>query len=113
MSPLISHIAAPGLLPLAQAQGGAAGLLSSLPMVIIMVGIFYFLLIRPQQQEQKKHEELVASLKKGDEVVTASGLHGVVSEVKDSTVVIEAANKVKLTFDKSAVKRKAGAEKES
>lgn len=113
MSSLLSTLAAPVLVPLAQAapaQGGAAGLLSSLPMVLIMVGIFYFLLIRPQQQEQKKHQELLAGLKKGDRVVTASGLHGEVAEVRDDTVLIEVSSKVKLMFDKSAVKRKPGAE---
>lgn len=113
MSSLLSTLAAPVLVPLAQAapaQGGAAGLLSSLPMVLIMVGIFYFLLIRPQQQEAKKHQELLASLKKGDQVVTASGLHGSVAEVRDDTVLIEVSSKVKLMFDKTAVKRKPGAE---
>ena len=116
MSPFLIPLAASLWVPLAEASpapGGAAGLLSSVPMVLIMVGIFYFLLIRPQQQEQKKHQELLGSLKRGDRVVTASGLHGSVQAVQDDTIVIEAASKILLTFDKNAVKRKLGAEQES
>ena len=50
--------------------------------------IFYFLVIRPQRQQQKKMKELLANLKKNDEVVTASGIHGSVAIVKEKTVVV-------------------------
>jgi preprotein translocase subunit YajC len=76
--------------------------------IAAMIAIFYFLLIRPQQAERKAHENLLASLKKGDPVVTASGLHGKVHEVKGDTVVLEVADKVRLTVDRVAVKRKVG-----
>lgn len=72
--------------------------------ILLIVGIFYFLIIRPQGTARKKHSELLAGLKKGDEVMTAGGLLGKVKEVKevkeksewrvtietgDSTVVVE------------------------
>lgn len=74
--------------------------------MIAMVLIIWFLIIRPQQKEMKAQETLIASLQKGDEVVTASGLHGRVYEVHDATVLLEVADRVRVTVDKSSVKRK-------
>ena len=93
------------VIPLAQAAP-TSGLFSGLPAMIAMFAIFYFLLIRPQQKEQKRHEEMLAAIKKGDKVVTSGGVHAVVHEVKDSVVVLEVADGVRMRFDKSAVKRK-------
>jgi preprotein translocase subunit YajC len=58
-----------------------------IPMVLIF-GIFYFLVIRPEKNKQKEHLNLIANLKKNDEVVTTSGIHGTVVNVKDTTVVL-------------------------
>ena len=94
-----------------QAQEAAppnAGLLGSLPMIIIIFGIFYFLLIRPQQKEQKKHKGLLAALVKGQQVVTNSGLHGRVYTVNDTDVVLEIADKVRVIVDKVSIKRRHG-----
>ena len=85
---------------------GPAGMSSSLLVVVAIFAIFYFLLIRPQQKEQQRHTELLSGLSKGDDVVTTSGLHGRIWEVQDQTVVIEIADKVRVTVDKVAVKRK-------
>lgn len=95
--------------------GGAArapGFLDTLPMLLAIAAIFYFLMIRPQQKEQKEHQQLLASLQKGDKVVTLSGLHGEVFEVRDDVVVLTIAEKVRITVDKSAIRRKPGAEAE-
>ena len=70
--------------------------------------IIYFLIIRPQQQEQKKHQELLAALQKGDDVIIGNGMHGVIHEVRGDQLVIEIADRVRVTFDRSAVQRKAG-----
>ena len=72
--------------------------------------IFYFLLIRPQQKRQKQHQQLMANLKTGDRVVTASGIHGLISNVKETTFLLKVADNVKIEIDKSAV---AGVEKTS
>lgn len=71
--------------------------------LVALVAIFYFLLIRPQQKRQKEHAALVAAVKTGDKVVTSSGIHGIVANVKDATVVIKVADNVKIEFDKASI----------
>ena len=67
----------------AQGPGGPGGsLLQFLPIVFMLV-IFYFLMIRPQQKRMKEHKEMVAALKKGDEVVTNGGLGGTLTNASD------------------------------
>lgn len=93
----------------ADAPAPAGSLLSSFAMPLIIVGIFYFLLLRPQQKEAKAQEELLRSLQKGDAVILATGMHGVIAEVADTTVSLEISPRVLVTVDKSSVKRKANA----
>jgi preprotein translocase subunit YajC len=91
---------------LAQAAPGAPEqppvLFQFLPLIIIAV-LFYFLLIRPQQKKQKEHQRLVSSVKTGDKVITAGGLHGIVANVKETTFLVKVAENVKIEFDKSSV----------
>ncbi len=91
---------------LAQAAPGAPEqppvLFQVLPLIIIAV-LFYFLLIRPQQKKQKEHQQLVSSVKTGDKVVTAGGIHGIVANVKESTFLVKVAENVKIEFDKSSI----------
>ena len=86
----------------AQAAGGQDSLMGLLPLALIFV-VFYFLLIRPQQKRQKEHRELVTALQTGDEVTTAGGLLGKITEVKDSFVQIEIANNVVVTVQKHTI----------
>jgi preprotein translocase subunit YajC len=72
------------------------------PLIFIFV-IFYFLLIRPQQRKAKEHAKLVSALKTGDEVVTNAGIHGVISNVKEKTVIVKIADNVKVEFDRAAI----------
>ena len=85
---------------------GAAGepspIISMVPILLMFV-IFYFLLIRPQQKQQKDHKAFLKSLDKNQEVVTTSGIHGTVVQVKDSTVILRVADNVRLEFEKSSV----------
>ena len=92
------------------APSGASAFISQVGPLIAILGIVYFLIIRPQQAETKKHQSLLASLQKGDPVVLASGLHGAVFEVSAETVVLEIAPGMLVTVDKSAVKRRPGAD---
>ena len=93
---------------IAQAAGGGAsgagGLLVN-PMVfmVLMFVMMYFVLIRPQRQRQKAHEELVKSVKTGDHIVTAGGVHGIVASVKDTTLMLRVADNVRVEYDRSAV----------
>ena len=91
---------------LGQAAQGGASMVSTLMMMGMIFVIFYFLLIRPQQKEHKSHMALLMGLQKGDKVVTGSGIHGRVYEVAGDTVVLEIADRVRVTVDKSSVKRK-------
>jgi preprotein translocase subunit YajC len=96
------------LLILAQAAAPAPGqeqpspIISLLPLIFIFI-IFYFLLIRPQQKRAKEHAALIAAIKTGDRVITSAGIHGVVANVKDKTVLLKVADNVKIEFDRAAI----------
>jgi preprotein translocase subunit YajC len=62
-----------------------------LPLGVFVV-IFYFLIIRPQKKRQRKHEEMLASIRRGDQIVTAGGFFGVVREVKEDSFIVEIAD---------------------
>jgi preprotein translocase subunit YajC len=84
-------------------SGGDGGLMSTLIMFGLIIGIFYFLILRPQQKKQKEREKLLESIKKGDKVITAGGMHGTVSGVEEKTLLIQVADNVKLKFERSGV----------
>jgi len=84
------------------APAGPTPLASFVPIILIFV-IMYFLLFRPQMRRQKEQAALVSQLKTGDRVVTASGIHGLISNVKDRTVIVKIADNVKIEMEKSAV----------
>jgi len=86
----------------APATEGQPPFLTLVPMIFIFV-IFYFLLIRPQQKRAKDHQALVSAIKTGDRVITSGGIHGIVSNVKDKTVLVKVADNVKLEFDRAAI----------
>ena len=88
--------------PAPSPAGAGSGLISMLPFVFIFV-IMYYVMLRPQMRRQKEQARLVASLKTGDRVVTASGIHGLISNVKDKTVIVKVADNVKLEMEKTAV----------
>lgn len=73
-----------------------------LMMVLIFV-VFYFFMIRPQTKKQKELQEQRNQMKNGDKVVTAGGIHGVIKDVKENTLIIEIAKDVKINVDKSSV----------
>lgn len=89
---------------LAQANEKPTGLLGNpLIMIGLMIVMFYFLLIRPQQKQRKEQQARVAALKSGDKVVTTAGIHGIVHNVKDNTVVVKVAEGTMIEFDKMAI----------
>jgi preprotein translocase subunit YajC len=85
-----------------QPQSGGLWYMQLLPFAFIFV-IFYFLLIRPQQKRQKEHQRLLSDLKTGDKVVTSSGIHGLIANVKDTTFLVKIADNVKIEVDKNAI----------
>jgi preprotein translocase subunit YajC len=87
----------------AKPQGLQALLSNGYMFPVIMIVMFYFLLIRPQQRQRKEQAARIAALKTGDKVITTAGIHGIVHNVKDTTVVIKVAEGTNLEFDKAAV----------
>lgn len=85
-----------------QAQSGGLWYMQLLPFAFIFI-IFYFLLIRPQQKRQKEHQQLLSNLKTGDKVITTSGIHGLIANVKDTTFLVKIADNVKIEVDKNAI----------
>lgn len=85
------------------AGGGSTQAFTSMIPLVIMFAIFYFLLIRPQQKKAKEHKALLEALKKGDQVVTAGGMHGKIVAVEEGVVTIEIANNVNVKFNKGHV----------
>ena len=73
--------------PSGQSAGG--GLTVFLFQIAALVGIFYFMLIRPQRRQQEKHRQLLASLQRGDRVVTSGGILGEVVHLKDEEVTMK------------------------
>ena len=84
----------------AEQQGGG---MEGVVMLVIMFAIFYLLLIRPQQKRAKQHKELVNSLKAGDQVVSAGGLHGKVTAVQDEIITLEIAANVRVKITRSSI----------
>lgn len=94
------------LLILAQAAPGGGSAYSSLFLIVGLFLIMYFVMIRPQQKQMKQQQEMIAALKKGDELVTQGGLLGRVYAVTDKVITLEIANNVRVRVLKSAVQGK-------
>jgi preprotein translocase subunit YajC len=92
-----------GLVVLQAAGGSSMSMVSTIVTFGLVFVIFYFLIIRPQNKKQKDAKAMVAAMKKGDKVVTVGGIHGVITSVKETTVIIKVDETTKLEFSKSAV----------
>lgn len=89
----------------AQAAGGggsSAAFAQFIPLILIFA-IMYFLMIRPQQKRAKQHREMVAALKKGDQVITQGGVIGKVASVRDDEIEVEIAQGVKVRVVRATV----------
>src|SRR5215203_5848470 len=87
---------------LQDASGGGSLIWTLLPFVFIF-GIFYFLVILPQKKQKQQLQEMITQLKINDEVVTNGGIIGKIKEVKDTSFIIQSAEKSFLEIGKSAV----------
>ena len=87
--------------------GGGSGsgtILSLIPFVLIFV-IFYFMLILPQQKKQKQQKAMMEALKKGDKVITASGIWGTVTNLGKDTVTLQIADNTKIKMQREFILR--------
>jgi preprotein translocase subunit YajC len=100
----------------AQAQAPAAGGAGSIAPFLFQIGaiflIFYFLMIRPQQRQKSERERMLRAIKRGDRVVTTSGLFGTVTNLSDTTVTLRVADQVKLDFERGSIARVVEAQSE-
>ena len=84
----------------ASGQGGGFGAMVPL---ILMFAIFYFLMIRPQRKRQKEHQQLMEELKRGDRVVTAGGIYGVIESLSEDSIVIKVESGTTMRVARSSV----------
>lgn len=76
---------------------------SSLIMIVALIAIFYFFMIRPQSKKQKEIKKFREGLSKGDKVITAGGVYGIIKDVKETSFTVEIANDVIIRVDKNSV----------
>lgn len=84
------------------AAGGVSSYSGILMMVLIFV-VFYFFMIRPQSKRQKEIKKQREAMQVNDKVVTSGGIYGKVKELKETTVIIEIAENVRIKVDKNSV----------
>ena len=87
----------------AQSGSSSASMASSIIMFVAIIAIFYFLIYRPQKKRDKEAKAMIASMKKGDKVVTIGGIHGTIVTVKDKTVVVKVDDSARIEFSKEAI----------
>ena len=78
-------------------------------MLLALFAFMWFVVIRPENKRQKKRKEFQSELKKGDEVVTAGGMHGTIAAMDEATITLKVADSLRLKFDRVAVSRNASA----
>ena len=104
---MLANLASASLIAMAASPGGGGGqqgsIFSTLLPLVVIFAIFYFLMIRPQQKQAKKHKEMLAALKKGDNVVTRGGMIGKIYAIADGTITIEVADNVRIKFSRESV----------
>ena len=87
-------------------MGESGDLISSLLPLVALFAIFYFLIIRPQQKQAKDHKSMVASLEKGDKIVTNGGLIVEIVKVEEEFFVIKSGNDSELKLQKEFISKK-------
>ena len=97
---LLDLIISPAAAQAAPSQGSP---MSLLVMMVLFFGVFYFMAIRPQMKRAKEHRALLASLSKGDEVLTNGGIAGRIEDLGESFVSVEIATGVSIKVQKNAI----------
>jgi preprotein translocase subunit YajC len=85
------------------AQAASPDMFAQLVPFALILAVFYFLLIRPQQQKAREHDDLVKGLKRGELVVTSSGLYGKIVDLKDHEVTLEIAPNVRVRHERAKI----------
>lgn len=91
------------LLALLQSGSATTALIANLLPIVAIGLVFYFIVIAPANKQRRKTQEMLSSLKKGDRVLTSSGIYGTVQGVEDRVVYLKVAENVKLKVARTAV----------
>lgn len=91
---------------------GAASMGNLALTVVAMIAIFYFLLFRPQKKQENEAKKMLEALKKGDKILTYGGIYGIVSSIKDNSVIVRVDENAKIEFSKSAIAKVVNEEEE-
>ena len=83
----------------------AGGLLSMLPLFLIIIGFFYFMVIRPQSKRAKEQQNLMDTLALNDEVITMGGIIGKIAKLRDEFIVIEVCESTQINLQKTAISK--------
>jgi len=82
-----------------------------LPLILIFI-VFYFFIIRPQKKKEDERKKMIEAVAKGDKVVTIGGVHGTVTQVDESSILVQVDSSTKLRIEKSALSNVGGKNKE-
>ena len=90
---------------LSQAGGGTGGLIQMVVLFGLIFVVIYFMMIRPQRRQAKERETMITALKKNDQVLTSSGIYGIVDKVRDHDIVLKIDEKsdVRMRVTKTAI----------
>jgi len=95
-----------GCAPAETPAEGGTNIISLIVFVLLIFGGMYFLLIRPQRKRQKEHEKVVMELRRGDRVITAGGIYGVVEKVSEETIDLKVESGAIIRFVRAAIHTK-------
>jgi preprotein translocase subunit YajC len=98
---------APTSAPVTNGGGGASGGIPPILLIVVIIAIFYFVMFRDQRKKQGSRKQMLASIKKGDKILTIGGVLGTIVGIKDDEVVIKVdeASNTKITFVRTAIDR--------
>ena len=99
---LLTIVSVSGCVPAGEETAGGFNWMLIVFLVLIF-GLFYFLFIRPQRKRQKEHQQLVEELKRGDNVVTAGGIYGVVESISEDSIVVKVESGTTVRVAKASV----------
>ena len=88
--------------PPSEGGGAANPFVQFLPLILIGV-VFYFMILRPNKKRQKERQEQLAKVEKGDKVIMSNGMHGTISAIEDTTVLVQVSDNTKIRFEKAAI----------
>ncbi len=92
-----------GCIPTETPEGEGTSIFPLIIFLVLIFGVFYFLMIRPQRKRQREQQQLIAELTRGDRVITAGGIYGVIENISDDSVVIKVESGTTMRVAKSSV----------